>query len=269
MVTLEQKHPQLAKEFQSGNFVVHKSSRRFSSISIDQAHEQANAVIKADGGAIGVTEDPSALRRWMIAGPEISHLVAQYEAACMTKEGSEHSSHHEETERAQRVFLERVENLLQAMKAMGNPFQDESRDLLSLDTKDIAHHTAAELIGTRLEKGKVRFLQFMKGLEGDTKSTFYEPIKKNRVDFFRQVPASFDSSKQKVLMEDCELFSELFISCETRDCVLKEFFRHENQSYAALSDGGNPTSLPFLRAKLQPLRHNQTQTPSSLMVQRW
>ncbi|KAJ8406047.1 hypothetical protein AAFF_G00309350 [Aldrovandia affinis] len=173
MVTLEQKHPQLAQEFQSGNFVVHKSSRQFSAMAIDQAHEQANAVIEADGGAIGVTEDPSALRRWMIAGPEVSHLVAQYEAACGTKEGTEHTSHHEETERAQRVFFENVEKLSQAMKDMGNPFQEESRDLLSL-------------IGTHLEKGKVRFQEFMKGLEGEEESTFYEPIKKNRVDFFRQ-----------------------------------------------------------------------------------
>jgi len=51
-------------------------------------------------------------------------------------------------------------------KDMSNPFQEESRDLLSLDTKDIAHHTAAELIGTHLEKGKARFQEFMKGLEG-------------------------------------------------------------------------------------------------------
>ena len=56
-------------------------------MAIDQAHEQANAVIKADRGAIGVTEDPSALRRWMIAGPEVSHLVAEYEAAYGTKGG--------------------------------------------------------------------------------------------------------------------------------------------------------------------------------------
>ena len=93
----------------------------------------------------------------MIAGPEVSHLVAQYEAACGTKEGTEHTSHHEETERVQRVFLEKVEKLSQAMKDMGNPFQEESRDFISIDTKDIAHHTAAELIGTHTEKGKVRF----------------------------------------------------------------------------------------------------------------
>ena len=126
MVTLEQKHPQLAQEFQSGNFVVHKSSRRFSAMGIDQAHEQVNAVIKADRGAIGVTEDPSALRRWMIAGPElrpeVSHLVARYEAACGTKEGTEHTSHHEETDRDSRKAL-------QAMEDMGNPFQEEKRAL--------------------------------------------------------------------------------------------------------------------------------------------
>ncbi len=64
MLRLEETHPQIRTEFLKGNFVVHKSSREFSALAIDQAHEQANAVIKGEGGAIGVTEDPSALRRW-------------------------------------------------------------------------------------------------------------------------------------------------------------------------------------------------------------
>ena len=42
----------------------------FSTMAIDQAHEQNNAVIKGDGGAIGLTEDQTALRRWAVAGPE-------------------------------------------------------------------------------------------------------------------------------------------------------------------------------------------------------
>ena len=41
----------------------------------------ANAVIKGSGGAIGLTEDPSALGRWMVSGPKISCLVLQYDAA--------------------------------------------------------------------------------------------------------------------------------------------------------------------------------------------
>ncbi|KAJ8415665.1 hypothetical protein AAFF_G00402220 [Aldrovandia affinis] len=88
------------------------------------------------------------------------------------------------------------------MKDMGNPFQEESRDLLSLDTKDIAHHTAAELIGTHLEKCKVRFQEFMKGLEGEEESTFYEPIKKNRVDFFRQsAPTEFKGVQEYAMLD--------------------------------------------------------------------
>ena len=63
MLNLKEKHPQLAQEFKRGKFVVHKSSQEFSAMAIDQAHEQANGIIKADGGAIGITEDPSALRR--------------------------------------------------------------------------------------------------------------------------------------------------------------------------------------------------------------
>lgn len=66
---------------------------------------------------------------------------------------------------------------------MGNLYQEESRDLLSLDAKDIAQQTVHELIGTQLEKGKTRFQEFMKGLEWEEESTFYEPFKKNRVDF--------------------------------------------------------------------------------------
>ena len=78
--------PQLAHAFQRGAFVVHKSSRDVSAIAIDQAHEQVNAVIKADGGAICVTEDPSELRRWIIAGPEVSQFVAQYKIASEANE---------------------------------------------------------------------------------------------------------------------------------------------------------------------------------------
>lgn len=61
-------------------FVLDKSGRNFSATAIDQACEQANAVINADGGVITMSEDPSALRRWMVAGPKVSYLVEQYEA---------------------------------------------------------------------------------------------------------------------------------------------------------------------------------------------
>ena len=62
MLNLEKDHPEIAHEFRKGNFVVRKSKIKYSSVAIDQAHEQNNAVVKDDGGAIGLTEEPQALR---------------------------------------------------------------------------------------------------------------------------------------------------------------------------------------------------------------
>ena len=238
MVSLEQAHPQLSKEFHQGKFVVHKTHRQFSGLAIDQAHEQANAIVKGDGGAIGITEDPSALRRWMVSGPEVSHLVSQYESASELKVSSEDDKHHEQSYQSQKSFRNQVQKLFCVMKDLGNPFQEESKDLLTLDTKTIAHPSAAELITTHIDKGKVAFKEFFESL-GD-ESSFYQPIKKNKVSFFRQEAESRRSDKKlQVLKDDCRLFSQLFISCQSRECDLLEFFKHENQSFpAALSDNG-------------------------------
>jgi hypothetical protein len=85
------------------------------------AHEQANSFIKADVGAIGITEDPSALKRWMVAGPDISRLVAQYEVASASKEVAEQTMHHKHTHYYQKGFVEKVNKLCQVLQEMGNP----------------------------------------------------------------------------------------------------------------------------------------------------
>ena len=64
----------------NGNFTVNKTGRTFSNISIDQAHEQNNACVK-DGGAVGLTQNPAALRRWMVSGPEMAHLIEEFQAS--------------------------------------------------------------------------------------------------------------------------------------------------------------------------------------------
>ena len=52
-----------------GHWVVKKTTNRLSSMPIDQAHEQNYELVKGSGGAVGLTENPSAFRKWMIAGP--------------------------------------------------------------------------------------------------------------------------------------------------------------------------------------------------------
>ena len=238
MMSLDQQHPDVAREFHKGNFVIHKSRREFSALVIDQAHEHNNAVIKGDGGATGLTEDESAFQRWMVTGPEVSGLAARYEAMSGMKDATYSSRHHEQTLTAQKSFFEKVKSLSAVMQEMGNPFQEESANLLVLDTKIIADPALGEMVATHHRRGKEQFESFMEGLEDERESSFYYPMKKNPVSFFTQ-EQSKGISKETVLKDDCQLFSRLFISCQNRHCDLQEFFKHENQSYpASLSASG-------------------------------
>ena len=60
------------------------------------------------------------------------------------------------------------------------------------------------------------------------------------LDFFQHKPEQAPGDlKQKILKDDCRLFLKLFISCQSRECDLLEFFHHDTQSFpATLSDGG-------------------------------
>ena len=93
MMSLTNKHPEILDEFQAGKFVIHKtiSILKFSAMARDQYHEQNNATVKESGGAVGLTTDPSALRRWMVAGPEVAQIVTEYEQyALMTPRALRH-----------------------------------------------------------------------------------------------------------------------------------------------------------------------------------
>lgn len=164
----------------------------------DQAHEQSNAIVKGDGGAIGITEDPSSLRRWMVSGPEVSQLVYQYELASQAKVAKEDIRHHEKIYQARKTSTDKVQKLFGVIKDLGNPFQEESNDLLTLDTKTIAHPSAAELVATHFEKSQVAFKDFFNGMSDET--SFYTSINENKVDFFHQetVTAASDMKKHRL-----------------------------------------------------------------------
>ena len=78
MMPLEKKHPDILEEFQAGKFV-NKSGNKLSAIAIGQYHGQNNAIIKGTGGAVGLTENPGALRRWMVAGPKVVRVLMAFE----------------------------------------------------------------------------------------------------------------------------------------------------------------------------------------------
>ena len=139
-------HPNIHAEFRAGKFVVNKIRNKFSAMAIDQCHEQNNGAVKGSGGTVGLTGNPAALRRWTVAGPEVASLVAECEedqvdggpGAKRNIEGL----HHEQQPGVQSAFLKDVQSLTVVLQDMGNPFLEESNDLIVLDTKDIMESLA-------------------------------------------------------------------------------------------------------------------------------
>ena len=120
----------------------------------------------------------------MVAGPEVSRLLAAYEAMSGTIDTRIDSRHHEDDVGAQRAFFENVKAMTTVLQDMGNPFQYESSDLLSLDTKSITDPSIAQLVATQHQRGLQQFEVFLGGLH-NKECSFYNPIKKNKVVFFK------------------------------------------------------------------------------------
>ena len=75
MLTLPDRHPVIYNEFCKGNFTVNPP---FTNLSLDENHEQNNACVNEQGGAVGLTEKPAALLRWMVAEPEMTRIVTEF-----------------------------------------------------------------------------------------------------------------------------------------------------------------------------------------------
>lgn len=106
-------HPEIADEFRAGNFTVHKTTKPFSAIPIDQAHKQNNAVVKADGGAVALTGNPSALRRWMVAESEVARLIEEFQVS--NQDRYQDTKHHDQISSVQAAFQKDIQSTFKLM----------------------------------------------------------------------------------------------------------------------------------------------------------
>ena len=248
--------PDVAEQFADGKFVVHKSCKRFSSIAIDQAHEQNNAIVKGEGGAVGLTESPQALRRWMVSGPELARLVNEFEHTMKSEDENKSSTrHHEEQMSFQVAFAKGVKELVGVIEDLGNPFADYSGQLVALDTKEIADTAAVERLCNIEAIGADQCKTYIEECIIQGTASIYNPIKRNQRNFFRSPQKTTKAQHQAQhqvasLKSDCSLFSRLYISCQTRVGDLDEFFMHENQGCPPSLSNLGKLRLPNKKSEL-------------------
>ena len=112
----------------------------------DQAHEQNCTCIKGDRGAVGFTDNPSALTCWMVAGPEVARIIEEFHDNQHHSMGRVNTKHHDQMASVQAAFVKDVRSLMSVIEDLRNPFEEESSDLLILDSKEIAGPEVVEAI---------------------------------------------------------------------------------------------------------------------------
>ena len=90
---------------------ISKTHNKFSSMPIDQVHEQNNKLVKGSSGAIGLTENPVAFRRW-VAEPEQARLLKEFEDHFMDEMDPNTFKQHEKSISSQELLKKTCQQLV-------------------------------------------------------------------------------------------------------------------------------------------------------------
>ncbi len=241
LLELKTRHPDLYQEFKNGKFTAQITTKSFSAMALDQAHEQLNSFVKGDGGAVGLTENPAALLRWMVSGPEMARIISEFES-CSEDEAGKLYPHHENSPAHTERFNTDVHSLLHTMRELGNPFDEEGDELLSLVSKDLVSPDVVLSLKKITPTGESQFSQFVEERLRKGSKALNETIPRNKFSLFtKKAKRNFskNAGKLKTAKQDTRLFARLYVGCQSRDGDLEDFFAHENQSSPpAISESG-------------------------------
>ena len=149
-------------------------------------------IVKGSGGAVGLTENPPAFRRWMLAGPEIARLLTQFEDENLPDDDPEipkNFKHHEQGLSTQTAFQKQV------IRRMGNPFLDDFSDLVTLNRRNFMDESVIDTVRTLEDTGKKLYQDFVSNVLEDRTRSIHEPIKRNSLALFKK-PRHKTTSRQ-------------------------------------------------------------------------
>ncbi len=161
----------------------------------------------------------------------MARLIGEFESSMTEKQDSD-CRHHEQKKHTQSAFARDVKALSVAMEDMGNPFTEDSNDLLVLDSRNIADAAVADTMQQIEQIGIEQYEAYVDERLVNQRTPISDTIKRNNLHLFSLPPVKGNSSKQQQissLKNNCSLFSRLYIASQVRDGDLCEFFQHENQ----------------------------------------
>ena len=132
--------------------------------------------------------------------------------------------------------------MVQAFEDRGNPFEEKSKKLVTVCTKEVADDVGVQQLLQLCHTAADKYESFISSAFVNETKSFWEPIIKSPLDLFGKTRRSENNSKPSIALvkHNASLVQKVFISSYIRGTeTLKLFFKHETESYpASLSCNG-------------------------------
>ena len=138
---------------------------------------------------MGLAENASALH-WMVSGPEMTRIIEEFQASTDKVDRATDTRQHEESNPVQVSFVRDVQSLTDTIEQMGNPFTENSSDMIILNTRDIADPAIIERVCQIEKLGTDRYELYVQEclVEKTNLKNTNKPIKRNKLFLFRCPP---------------------------------------------------------------------------------
>ena len=97
------------------------------------------------------------LRKFMVARPQLARIIGEFEQNLFSTE----KKHREQYKQLEKKFKEDTSSLIGAFTELGNPFMEDSCDLVLLETYQIMDKSVVRTVTTITETGSKKYAAFV------------------------------------------------------------------------------------------------------------
>ena len=197
-------------------FTIAKTQNRFSMIGFNQNHEQQNNQLKMHDGTLNLS-DECVFTEFSVAVPEIAWVITSFEAGMHTLKNAV-LKHHDQSPGVQQRFVAHTKPLVKAFQEAGNSFDEDSREFVIIDTREVMPDNVARSIMGAHGEGKKQHADFVAHCLQSTAVEYHAPIKMNKI----HLPGNRHKNRNKSkyvnnAMEDKHLLRQQYMTMHVRE----------------------------------------------------
>jgi len=162
MNDLQTQSPETWTALKEGDFCVKKTGTPFTNLFVDQTLEQEIRGLKVVGGITGLTQNESALNRFLLATPELTRIVTKFQQRYSLPTDATSNEHYQLTGTIALRIANNAEKIRCGIDEHcgGSPFVDQ-KQLVNIVSMMAIPDAAKNDILNRDEKGQARYKEFV------------------------------------------------------------------------------------------------------------